>query len=849
MKLYNKALPCFFVLLSLFFGNYLSARGLDTGKNKQSKSEKKEKSDYEKLFSKKHDVKNGLFVLHLVDSKLYFEVPLKLLNKEMMLGSTVAATSDNGNGIVGAKHNDPLCFALVKENNSITMRLIDNADMFCESDYGSLSPNQIKSGAIFKLFKIECYNRDSSAVVINVNDLFLGDDKQLSPFDKYSMNTLSGSKERTETFEKDKSFIEGIKAFSDNISVRSSLSYKYTISGRGLKYKNVPFTASVVRSIILLDSIPYAPRITDSRIGIFPTEKLSYSAKYQGSKKVYFANRWKLQPKDTAAYLRGELVEPVKPIVFYVDTLFPKKWIPSIHAGVEQWNELFEKIGFKNAIKAVDFPRNNKEFDPDNIKYSCIRYAPIQIQNAMGPSWTDPRSGEIICASVYLYHDVIELINNWLFVQTSQVDKRVRHTIIPDDIIYDALRYVLSHEVGHCLGFMHNMSASYQIPTDSLRSASYTNQYGTTTSIMDYARFNYVAQPEDSLAGLKLTPPHFGYYDGFLVRWNYTPLFNKTTEEDRQITSQWLSDAYKNPINRYGKQQDDILDPRSQTEDLGNDAIKSSSYGINNLKYIMLHFNDWLNVEDADYKHRRLIYEGIITQYLTEIGHVFYNIGGIYINDKFSNEPGNNYQSVDFDYQQKSMAFLLGQLGDIAWLDNEAVLRHLPVMEPISNKVRNYLMQLIMSAPGRTELSAAKSSNPYTPQYCIQQIFDAVWSGEAFRRGLTRGEMQNQRLFFKKIVSDAGYKLHSDKGISLAENLKSIENSITSEYKELKQSAGYEQPEAMYFETNLLPGDAYKSLMDIQKILEKNIHNRDKATAVHCMLLLKELDNALKTTE
>ena len=220
---------------------------------------------------------------------------------------------------------------------------------------------------------------------------------------------------------------------------------------------------------------------------------------------------------------------------FYIDNTFPEKWKPYLREGVTQWNELFEQIGFKDVVAAKDFPTDDPEFDPDNIKYSCVRYAPSSIENAMGPSWVDPRSGEILNASVYLYHNVIKLISNWLFVQTAQADKDVRTVNIPDEMVGDALRYVLSHEIGHCLGFMHNMGASSTFPVDSLRSPEFTQKYGTTPSIMDYARFNYVAQPGDKERGVKLTPPRFGEYDKYLIKWTYTPVFNVNSAEEEAI--------------------------------------------------------------------------------------------------------------------------------------------------------------------------------------------------------------------------------------------------------------------------------------------------------------------------
>lgn len=771
-------------------------------------------STYFKLFEKQRKVVDGLFRMHLCDGKVYMDIPRTLFERDMLLGSTISATSDNKNGVTGSKPEDPLHFVFTEEENHVAMRIVSEED----SDLN----------AIFRLFKKECYNADSSAVVINATELFLSDDRRLSPFDRYSYNT-SDKKKRNETFRKSDSFIEDIKAFDDNVSVRSSLSYKYTLPDRGVNYKDLPFTASVTRSILLLDTDPYMPRLVDSRIAIFPTEKRVYGKGFTGSKKIYYANRWRLEPSDVEAYKRGEKVRPVKPIVFYVDSAFPDSWRPYIREGIEQWNEMFELIGFRDAVKAVDFPVGDPSFDPDNLKYSCIRYVPIPIQNAMGPSWTDPRSGEIINATVYLYHDAVELINNWLFVQTAQVDTAARHAHIDSKKVGDALRYVVSHEIGHCLGFMHNMSASANVPLDSLRSATYTQKYGTTTSIMDYARFNYVAQPEDSLKGLKLTPPRFGRYDRFVTAWNYTPTFSDSPQEEYKITSRWLSEAIKDPVYRYGKQQDEIIDPRSQTEDLSDDAIGASAYGISNLKFIMSRMNGWLKDEDQDYSRRRSLYNAMLNQYLQYIGHVYGNVGGIRLYERLSTDPGVNYEPVEADCQRRSMEFILKEMQDLEWFDDKSVLDNFPQAEPMSSVIRDYVFTMVMNAPSKTELCASKSSDPFTPEECMEMIFNAVWS--PLKGGkLSPAQMQLQRSYLKAVCGSASVPF--GKGGS-GRSLK-------------QETSAYSEAEALYHEDRLRPSDYYSYILRARKMLKKGRKSSDKATSSHCMELLYNLDKSLE---
>ena len=361
---------------------------------------------------------------------------------------------------------------------------------------------------VLKAMEIMAYNADSTAVVFDMTWLFLADDARLTPFDPYSRSTGYGKLKRRATFNKEVSYIDEVKAFEDNIAVISSLSYDQSvmspITGKSVK---TAVTVKMNRSMILLpDKDLMRERLADPRVGLFYSVKEDMTTRTDGAKYTFLMNRWRVEPKDMEAYKRGELVEPVKPIVFYVDNGFPEEWKAAVHAGIKEWNKAFEKIGMKNVMISRDFPTDDLEFDPDNLKYSCIRYAPISIANGMGPSWTDPRTGEILNASVYIYHDVIRLVNDMRFMQTAQVDERVRTTKLPDDVLYESLRYIVAHEVGHCLGLMHNMASSFSIPVDSLRSVTFTEKYGTTPSIMDYARYNYVAQPRRSWGYMIIMP-------------------------------------------------------------------------------------------------------------------------------------------------------------------------------------------------------------------------------------------------------------------------------------------------------------------------------------------------------
>ena len=779
------------------------------------------------------------------DGKVLIDIPSNMLGREMLFGTTITETSDNGNGIVGSKPQDPLLVVFTKENNNIALRMPDSWRV---STSEQLDDNN-ETDAIFKLFKIKGYNEDSTIMTIDATELFINDDSRLSPIDKYGKNS-SGSKKVTGTLQKKHSFIKGVSNFEDNLSVKCVLSYNCTKEGAGKEWQDRPFTTSVTRSFLLLPEQPSKPKITDSRIAIFPTEKVLLDSNTR-AKKIYFANIWNPQRK--------------KELTFYIDTLFPKRWYPYIKEGIEQWNELFAEVGFSNFIKVTPFPtkKENPLFDADNLKYNCIRYAPIAIQNAMGPSWTDPRSGEIINASVYVYHDVFELLNNWLFVQTSQIDKRVRHKDIPDDILGDAFRYVISHEIGHCLGFMHNMSASAAYPTDSLRSGNFTQKNGTTTSIMDYARFNYIAQPEDSAKGLKLTPPRFGEYDRFLMKWAYSnnkkdnenigQLNNeqllKSALEDYKRDSQILKEAYKKDVYRYGKQQlGGIIDPRSQTEDLGDDAIKASKYGIKNLKYILSNMDNWLEGEDKDMSYRRTIGNAIVNQYVTYLGHVQSYVGGMELYEKFEGDTHRNVVPVDAAYQREAVGFLLSQLDNLHWIDSVDKYNTAPTSKPASKIVREYIMRLIMRLPQKTVLCSAKAldynSKPFTQQECLGLVTDYVW-GRLERGGtVTDEDMINQQIYIGELGKSASIKYHGPYSNSLSNTYNTCYSCDTygGGHKEMQ---AYTEPGALYFDENLNKEVAVKELENILELLEKGTKSRDGKTAAYCTYTLKNLKEAL----
>ena len=727
---------------------------------KEEKVEVKKETPYEKFFKgKKCETVKGLIILHKMDNKIYFELPLSLLGKDMLIGSTVTEITNNGFANVGEKPHEPMHVMFTRTDSTINLRQVTCAYMSKDRNL----QERIKTSmmpAIIENLAIKAYSPDSTAVVIDMTNFLLSDNEQLNPFSAYAPVTWSGAWIEKE-FKRNNSQIAKIKAFDDNVSVQSSLTYSVSLRDkRSYYWYKEPFTAVMTRTFLLLPEEPMRPRLADPRINIFWQGYSEFSNEGNGMKPLYYANRWRLEPKDEAAYRRGELVEPKKPIVFYIDNAFPEMWKPYMKYAVEVWQKAFENIGFKNAIIAKDFPTDDPEFDPDNLKYSCIRYSPSSVANAMGPSWTDPRTGDIINASVYVYHNVIKLVQDWRFLHTAAVDSDVRKVVLDDEIIGDCIRYVVSHEVGHCLALMHNMSASAAIPVDSLRSPSFTQKYGTTYSIMDYARNNYVAQPGDKEKGVRLTPPELGLYDMFSISWLYRPLLDAKTPEDEVPTlSKWISEKSGNLAYRYGKQQFRTrLDPSSVEEDLGDDAMKAGVYGIKNLKIILANLNGWVGKDDPDYRFRLNMYNEVIYQYFRYLNNVLMNIGGIYMNERYDGDVLPSYTVVPRKDQRRAVKFLLDQMKDMDWLDAKEMQEGYPLRGNIASYLQDEIFFAMIKQIGNVMICASKSlgEDVYTAEDYMKDIYDYVWAPTQQGKTLTSIEKLMQINLLTTIMDQAG---------------------------------------------------------------------------------------------
>ena len=706
---------------------------------------KKPETKYEKLFKgKKHDIYRGDFItIHRADDKIYFEYPLKYMGREVLIAATPSSTSNPELVNIGYKAGEPIHVKFVMEDSTIYMKN-------CETGTSVDATNEMREAAklnfidvpVLKL-KMEAYNPDSTAVIFDATKV-LGD-KRLDPVvgGMMGMDVSANAKS-------DLASIGKIKAFEDNVSVEMRGVYSCSASFLMFSFPLGDVAINTVKSILLLPEEKMKPRILDPRIGVFPTGKRNISPK-EGAQYYAFANRWRLEPKDWEAWERGELVEPVKPIVYYLDPTFPENWKPAIRQGVLDWNAAFEAIGFKNAIQVKDFPTNDTTFDPDNLKYSCIRYVPSGVANAMGPSWVDPTTGEIINGSVIVYNDIVKLVTQWRFVQTAQVDEAMRAKEMPQDRLHEALIYVAAHEIGHTLGLMHNMASSHAYPVDSLRSATFTQEYGTTPSIMDYARFNYVAQPGDK--GLKLTPPSLGLYDYYAIKWLYSPIAgNKSALEEKEIVEKWIDEKSGDPLYRYGRQQFmSMYDPSALTEDLGDDPIKASNYGIKNLKYILPHVNEWIT-DDEYFEYRQELYSQILNQYYGYINNVLCQVGGVYLNPVKEGMKEKRYVPVSREVQRASMKWVFKQLRDSRWLNEKSLDQN--IFGPkVSLALQGAVTKAILKLANNVTLVSHLSSNPYTVKDYYDDLYAGIWEPTIQGRKLTDGDKLMQKLATASAIS------------------------------------------------------------------------------------------------
>ena len=751
------------LLLCFFTVAFLTETEASARKKKKetAKTPVKKESAYDKLFKKDHTQAKGLINLHRVDNKLYFELPLQLLGKDMLLGSTVTEISDNGDAIVGQKPKEPLHIQFTMIDSTIQLRQIFNYSITRSEDKNIANAiEKANIGAIIGVYKVEAYNPDSTAVVFDITKLFVCDNKDLEPIDDYGANTYGGYLVRSSRFQQDKSFLGEIKAFEDNVLVRSHLSYECDIRGGQNYYEyKKPLTVVATRSIVLLPEIPARPRIADPRVGIFPTIKIQYTNTDNKAVNVFYANRWRLEPSDEIAFKKGQLVEPKKPIVFYLDTLMPESWTKYVRAGIEEWNKAFERIGFKNVLRAVPFP-GTSDFDAGNIQHSVIRYSPTS-PNMYRPQQSmlvDNRSGEILNASLYLHHHFLFILHRDRLLYTMAADPEARKAVLSEEVMGQLIKSQMVREIGSCLGLRSNLRASSVYPVDSLRSATFTREHGLSPSIMDMVPYNYVAQEEDVKNGVMLVQDKLGEYDYYAIEWLYKPIRGvKNADEERDTLDHWIKESRLDIAKTYGHTPftSNVYDPRILSEDLGNDHVKAGEYLIKNLKKSMAHCREWFAEEDKTLELQNKLYVFIQGRYMDGLNRIASYIGGMYINEGNSDENVQHYAVVPKAKQREAINFLLAQAKDLEWLDNQELRHDLRVSSSAVQQKRMDIFGLLFSRWYMVIMSSRKASGGYTADEYMDELYRMVWEGTIKRRKLDPLERDFQMAFLAAVIASS----------------------------------------------------------------------------------------------
>lgn len=715
--------------------------------------------DLEKV-KKDATVLRGMFTLYFNEKtgKLYFSLPEEAFTKSYLLSSRISATSDGQDYVAGEMHARPFMISFSTDERNVYMHKTQNLNVVTGNDPMSSAFGRNNMDPVLKGFKIVA--KDNNERIIDVTAFFGANEKSISPIKESNpiSKLLGGSSGLKGTFQPEASGICMANSFEKNIEIKTLLSYQVT----GVLPK--PYSVVVHRSLFALPDEPMKMRLQDNRVGYFSTEKNEYTTNADEIRMKSYINRWRIEPKteDLEKYFAGELVEPKQQIIFYVDNAFPEKWRGTIKEGIEVWNQAFEKAGFKNVIKALDYPENDSLFNPDDIRFNCFRYVATNTANAMGPSYTDPRTGEILAADVIWYHNIVSLLHNWRFVQTGAVDPRVRTRVFDDDLMRESIRYAASHEIGHTLGLMHNMGASYSYPVDSLRSPSFTQKYGTTPSIMDYARNNYVAQPGDLERGVKMTPPALGVYDLHAINWGYRLIKDaKTPEEEKATLDSWIKEKNNDQMFEFGAQQlFSTIDPTDQTEDLGDDHIKAGDYGISNLKVIMSNFDKWLQEDGQRFDNIDNTYREILKQYARYVKHVLPYIGGIRYKEIVQGESqpkAKNY--IDKVKQKEAMNWLLNEMRTCdSWLVPKHLMEKIELDLDVNQKLRT---QVISGMLGSAVLYRIKeggimdSKTNYTLDGYLNDFTNALFISPTGGK-LSEQEQQIQSAAINYMITNSG---------------------------------------------------------------------------------------------
>lgn len=716
-----------------------------------TKKEKKEDDKYTKFFKdKKVETARGKFVtLHKIDGNVYLELPTKYLGKELMMGAKVTSTTDPDYLAVGSMNSAPIVFRFEKQDSVIVMKA-PNSIVYRRD----ASPELQKALELnyrdqsVESFTPEVYKADSSAVVLKINSLVT----ESSPFFEI-VPSQQGPFKITSSRNSNLTFVRGLKAFDTNASVRVEMNFSVNASLMGVLTvaKDMPLTAEVTYTILPVEASNAIPRFADARVGYQTTRKVSFPDYLDQSEPVYLAHRWQLVPKDKKAYAKGQLTEPEKKIVFYLDSAFPASWQRPIREGVLRWNKAFEAAGFRNAIEVRDFPKNDKQFDPDNLEYSCIRYIPNSQETIAASNWTDPRTGEIFSGNLTIYNNVEALLHKQRFIATAAVDPQVRSSRLPQALFEESLSQLVTQEMGSVLGLLHNYAASASYTTDQLRSAKFTKESGLTPSILDGVTYNYLAQPSDK--GVRLINDQLGVYDLFAIDWGYRyfDLKGDPAAEAKELLSR-VDKRAREPYLRYAPEQRYAVDPTVRTEDLGNDPIKTAELTMKNLAFIQSNLSKWIT-NDPDSRKKKSLYLAIVQGYYLQLKNAMSLVGGVVCQESRLSTSLPRYQVVPKAKQREAFQWLLRQAKDFQGKADRNFERKGFIDVSYYDQLLEFLVKDIYDLRSRIIIASQVDSKTYSLGEYFDDLYQATFASTIAGKSPNHMERLMQIAFIDKSIA------------------------------------------------------------------------------------------------
>lgn len=716
-----------------------------------TKKEKKEEDKYTKFFKdKKVETARGKFVtLHKIDGNVYLELPTKYLGKELMMGAKVTSTTDPDYLAVGSMNSAPIVFRFEKQDSVIVMKA-PNSIVYRRD----ASPELQKALELnyrdqsVESFTPEVYKADSSAVVLKINSLVT----ESSPFFEI-VPSQQGPFKITSSRNSSLTFVRGLKSFDSNASVRVEMNFSVNASLMGVLTvaKDMPLTAEVTYTILPVEASNAIPRFADARVGYQTTRKVSFPDYLDQSEPVYLAHRWQLVPKDKKAYAKGQLTEPEKKIVFYLDSAFPASWQRPIREGVLRWNKAFEAAGFRNAIEVRDFPKNDKQFDPDNLEYSCIRYIPNSQETIAASNWTDPRTGEIFSGNLTIYNNVEALLHKQRFIGTAAVDPQVRSSRLPQALFEESLSQLVTQEMGSVLGLLHNYAASASYTTDQLRSAKFTKESGLTPSILDGVTYNYLAQPSDK--GVRLINDQLGVYDLFAIDWGYRyfDLKGDPAAEAKELLSR-VDKRAREPYLRYAPEQRYAVDPTVRTEDLGNDPIKTAELTMKNLAFIQSNLSKWIT-NDPDSRKKKSLYLAVVQGYYLQLKNAMSLVGGVVCQESRLSTSLPRYQVVPKAKQREAFQWLLRQAKDFQGKADRNFERKGFIDVSYYDQLLEFLVKDIYDLRSRIIIASQVDSKTYSLGEYFDDLYQATFASTIAGKSPNHMERLMQIAFIDKSIA------------------------------------------------------------------------------------------------